>query len=132
VFIPGTPENEQFAEATADAIRHLLDAAASSSESLRRAWERLWGRRWPKDPETGRNQDAHHRQPRADGGTDDPENIDPLPHKDHVEHHKNRGDFKRWGKRAQSNMLSPGSLTPGIGGALAPSISGAIPLGGRK
>jgi hypothetical protein len=45
---------------------------------------------------------AHHDCPLADGGKDDAGNIVPLPPKDHVEHHKSKGDFKRWGSRAKA------------------------------
>jgi len=74
--------------------------AGKSTEQLRREWEKLTGQKWPKDPDTGANQDAHHKEAKADGGTDTAENIEPKPHADHVDHHKKNGDFKRWGKRA--------------------------------
>jgi RHS repeat-associated protein len=130
-----SPQGQQ---ATRDAIEGLTElihgAAATSSESIRRAWEKLWGRTWPKDPETGGNQHAHHKKPRAEGGTDDPQNIEPLPRKEHIEHHKRQGDFKRWGKRAHTSSLVPLMLIPDISGPdmLIPDVSGAEPLGGRK
>ena len=65
---------------------------------LRAAWERLTGKKWPKEASEG-NQVAHHRQPLADGGADAPENIEPMPQADHVRHHQENGDFARWGRR---------------------------------
>jgi len=56
---------------------------------------------WPKDPETGRNYDVSHKTPLADGGTNEIENIEPLPRTDHIELHKQAGDFKRWGSRSK-------------------------------
>jgi RHS repeat-associated protein len=69
------------------------------TEQLRVAWEKLHDKIWPRDPATGRNQDAHHQTPLADQGTNDASNIKPLPHAEHVTHHKDNGDFKRWGGR---------------------------------
>jgi RHS repeat-associated protein len=77
-----------------------MGRAGKSTEQLRKEWEKLTGKKWPADPNTGKNQDAHHVQPRADAGTDVAENIQAMPHADHVDHHKKNGDFKRWGKRA--------------------------------
>jgi RHS repeat-associated protein len=70
------------------------------SKQIRREWEKANnGKPWPKDPATGRNQDVSHKKPLADGGTNDLDNIEPLPHSDHVNQHKQNGDFKRWGAR---------------------------------
>ena len=68
-----------------------------SGRSLKKEWEGLHGQPWPPGCV------AHHDCPLADGGSDDAGNIIPLPPKDHVDHHKSRGDFKRWGSRKKAD-----------------------------
>jgi hypothetical protein len=81
-FVNGTPDNP---------VQLDLGRAGGNntprrpSAEMRRDWERVHGKPWPDDPSTGRPQDVAHRTARADGGTDDVGNIDPLPHLDHVE-----------------------------------------------
>jgi hypothetical protein len=70
-----------------------------SSKAIRREWEKLHGEPWPKT-ETGENYEGDHDVPIADGGATGAENVTPRPHDEHVQRHKDRGDFKRWGKRA--------------------------------
>jgi hypothetical protein len=70
-----------------------------SSAQIRKEWERANGKPWPKDPATGRNQDVSHKKPLGDGGSNDLDNIEPLPHSDHLQLHKDAGDFKRWGAK---------------------------------
>jgi len=86
--------------------------AGKSTEQLRKEWEKLTGQKWPQDPTTGANQDAHHTQPKADAGADTADNIEPMPHPDHVDHHKKKGDFKRWGKRAHQKPPEPPKPEP--------------------
>ncbi|HWU26102.1 MAG TPA: HNH endonuclease signature motif containing protein [Rhizomicrobium sp.] len=69
------------------------------NETARRRWMRHYGKDWPTDA-TGRRYDVHHVRARADGGTDEPENIEPMPHDEHVREHMKNGDFSRWAKRA--------------------------------
>jgi RHS repeat-associated protein len=83
------------------------------TRKLRRAWEAEHGEKWPKDPVTGRNQDLHHDKPLADGGTNKVENVRPMTRADHTEHHRQAGDFRRWGSR------SGGGRALGIFGGLS-------------
>ena len=71
-----------------------------SSAKSRAKWEKANGEKWPKDTENStKNQDVSHKKPLADGGTNNVDNIKPQPHKEHIEEHKQNGDFKRWGAR---------------------------------
>jgi len=77
-------------------------AQRRSTRTVIRDWENRTGRDWPKEsagPRAGKNQVAHHKEPLADGGKDEFENVDPMPYDDHIEHHQRNGDFRRWGGR---------------------------------
>jgi hypothetical protein len=55
----------------------------------------------------------------ADGGSPrDAGNLEPMQHDEHMEFHKQNGDFARWGSRAnqqagQAGATAEGTLTPG-------------------
>ena len=67
-------------------------------KKLRKLWEGANDATWPKT-EAGRNYDVSHKKARADGGDDSLDNIEPLPHDEHMRRHIESGDFKRWGGR---------------------------------
>jgi hypothetical protein len=68
------------------------------TSKLRGAWEDANGESWPTD-DAGNPQDATHIKALADGGTNDPSNISPQPHPDHVQQNLDIGDYRRWGGR---------------------------------
>ena len=98
------------------------------NDALRRRWERAEGRDWPRDA-NGRRYDVHHIRAKADGGTDDLENIKPMPHDEHIQEHKDNGDFSRWSQR-RGKGTSPG--TKGPTGAGPNARSRANPVSGPK
>jgi RHS repeat-associated protein len=77
-----------------------------STRSIRREWEGIHGIPWPLGAD-GRPHEAHHKEPLADGGVDDATNIEPLPKADHIQRHKDNGDFKRWAKRRTPRSSEP-------------------------
>ena len=97
------PDAEAALSAGANAARQTVSNVINKSAAqLRKEWEKINGKKWPTYPDSGKNYDAHHAKPKADEGADSGENIQPMPHDAHVEHHKKNGDFKRWGKRAHA------------------------------
>lgn len=68
-----------------------------SGRSLKAEWEELHGKSWSEGCV------AHHMCPLGDGGADHAGNIEPKTPEDHVQGHKDNGDFKRWGARSKKD-----------------------------
>jgi hypothetical protein len=82
----------------------MLGAVRSrpSAAQARAIWSKFYGRPVPTDPETGRFQVMHHKTAVADDGDPwDPENLDPMIAKDHIDLHRANGDSARWGRLGQ-------------------------------
>jgi hypothetical protein len=63
----------------------------------RKAWEKKYGRPWPKDPLTGKPFDVHHPERRVDGGDPyDAENIVPVHPDMHPRVHAKDGPSPNW------------------------------------
>ncbi len=74
-----------------------------ASKTLRKKWEKEHGEPWPKEPANpARNQSVKHKEPLADGGTNDVGNIAPQPWSEHMQEHVDNGDYSRWGKRRKN------------------------------
>jgi RHS repeat-associated protein len=103
---PAGEDDKLWNEHVCDSVCKANTSQRPSTSSIRRAWERTTGKPWPDDPKTGRPQQAAHVKARADGGDDGPGNIKPQPKDEHMQEHKDNGDFKRWGARAQQGRTS--------------------------
>jgi hypothetical protein len=119
------------AEPRGDHGRWTDDGECNRTVTARRRWTRWYNRNWPIDEETGRYQDVAHIRARADGGGDEPENIRPLPHSEHVREHMERGDFSRWAQR-RGKVSSPEArqapeTTPKTSGSRPTSTPKATP-----
>lgn len=85
-------------EVIKDAGKIITKVKREASTKSRKKWEEANNKPWPKDPDNpNKNQDVSHKKPLADGGTNDVDNIEPKPHSEHIQEHKDNGDFKRWG-----------------------------------
>ena len=68
----------------------------TTNKTLRERYAKHHDILWPIDPSTGKNQDVSHITALADGGPDYFEVVEPMTRKDHIEHHIENGDFRRW------------------------------------
>jgi len=96
----------------------------SKSRRHRRGWERQEGRAWPTVPDTGENYHVSHIRAKGDGGPDTLDNIEPKHPVEHMEQHRQNGDFSRWGKRGGGAKPAPPKGGPRVSGL---GILGVIP-----
>ena len=89
----------------------LLTVKRKPVKQLRKEWEKGTGQPWPKTRE-GRNLDADHDQPLADGGKDDWQNVTPRTNPEHTQRHVNNGDFRRWAARGRGGIPFGGQTPP--------------------
>jgi RHS repeat-associated protein len=72
-----------------------------TAAQARAIWEKATGGKVPYDESMGRFYDMAHKTPIADGGSPrDPANLEPMLHSDHMDSHRENGDFARWGARS--------------------------------
>ena len=70
-----------------------------SSARMRRIWEKAYNQKVPIDPETGNHYDMAHKNALERGGDNSAENLEPKTHEEHVNEHKQAGDYKQWGAK---------------------------------
>jgi RHS repeat-associated protein len=76
-----------------------------SAAQARAIWEKATGKTVPWDAKYNRFYDMAHKTAIGDGGLPrDANKLFPQQHDEHVEFHKENGDFARWGSRANQNQ----------------------------
>ncbi|WP_165779923.1 hypothetical protein, partial [Mesorhizobium sanjuanii] len=85
----------------------------TTNKALRREWELLYGKPWPKDPATGRNMDVSHEKALADEGADHISNITHRTRADHIKRHSDAGDYARWARRRWLKQKMKGNSSSG-------------------
>lgn len=102
----------------------------SKTPQHRRGWEKRWGMPWPTVPETGEKYHVSHIKPKADGGADTLDNIEPEHPAEHIQRHRESGDFSRWGKRGAAARGTPSRGGPRVRGlgllGIIPNITGIL------
>ena len=101
-YLPGAPDDDPILDyGLADGFGggEFIEIG-SRTRKHRRDWERKEGRPWPTTEE-GANFHAHHKDPKADGGSDTLDNIEPKHPVPHKQDHVDKGDFRRWGSRSR-------------------------------
>jgi hypothetical protein len=94
---------------------------------LKRGWELSEGVQWPRDPVTGRPYDVGHRKALADGGTNTPDNIEPIHPDAHRAQHMASGDYTRWARRQWIAKAFGGRVARSLGAlGLIPNITGIL------
>ena len=118
----------------ADDLEAKKPTPREDPRKTRARWEKATGQTWPKDPKTGRNQDVSHGVPISEGGSNEPDNVEPKPHDEHVDEHKAKGDFTRWGakggKKKSEGDGQPAPPQPAKPDASAYVRGGIVIIGG--
>jgi hypothetical protein len=95
--VEADPRSTDVETNTGNPFSWLKKKRYADNRTLKKQWEKLHGRSWPVDPQTGKQLIAHHKIALADGGPDHVSNIEPISHAEHIELH--REDFRRWAMR---------------------------------
>lgn len=113
----GQPSDDAFVDregAGPEDGAQLIAVGNPFNPRLRRQWEKLNDRFWPRT-KTGRNYDVAHIKALADGGTNTVDNIRPMHPAEHLAQHMADGDLTRWARRQWIAKAFGGRVLRGLG-----------------
>lgn len=90
---------------------NLVEVGNPYNRILKKQWEAVNGRLWPKTPD-GRSYHVSHKRAIADGGDNTLDNIEPMHPDEHPAMHQNNGDSARWAKRQSIARAFGGRVEP--------------------